>query len=94
MEEKAGQGQYSLNSVTQIDLRGGAAEGNTSGLNATVILPNSGHKLRVQMYSYWNAVSAERGRGTLPDVTVERKAEYLLQGIDRQKETALERLRK
>lgn len=73
---------------------GGAAEGNTSGLNATVMLPNSGHKLRVQMYGYWNAVKAERGRGTLPDVAVERKAEDLILGIDKQKETALELLRK
>jgi len=67
---------------------GGGAEGNTSGLNAMVKLPNSGLKLRVQMYGYWNAVKAERGRGTLPDVGLERKVADLLKGVDRQQELA------
>ncbi len=65
---------------------GGCAEGNTSGLNARVTLPNSGHSLRVQMYGYWNSVKALPGRGTLPDITVDRKIEDLLKGTDRQRE--------
>jgi len=71
---------------------GGTAEGNTSGLNATVKLQHSGIKLRVQMYGYWNAVKAERGRGTLPDIAVERKAVDLLNGRDLQLTKAREML--
>ena len=50
----------------------GAYEGNTSGLNADVILPTSKLKLRIMMYDYWNAVKkpASPGRGTIPDHVV------------------------
>jgi C-terminal processing protease CtpA/Prc len=48
---------------------GGAFEGNTSGLNALIVLPNSGLKLKVQMYGYWNAVTGgQHGRGTIPGI--------------------------
>jgi len=69
----------------------GAAEGNTSGLNAQVTLPNSGLRLKIQMYGYWNAlgtggrggVSGFRpGRGTLPDVTLVRTVANVLAGVD------------
>jgi len=67
---------------------GGAYEGNTSGLNASVVLPNSRFKVFVQMYGYVNAVRAGlKGRGTLPDIEIARKTEETLRGID----AALER---
>ena len=80
---------------------GGAAEGNTSGLNAQIVLPNSGLKLKVQMYGYWNALGASRagtkaaspGRGTLPDVTVVRTVADTLAGKDAGIERALAILR-
>ena len=62
---------------------GGASDGNTSGLNAQIVLPHSRLKLRIQMYGYWNAVSGNRvGRGTLPDVTALRTVEDMLSGSD------------
>jgi len=62
---------------------GGAADGNTSGLNAQIVLPNSHFKLKIQMYGYWNAVSGHRvGRGTLPDVVALRTVEDMLSGSD------------
>ena len=61
----------------------GGFEGNTSGLNAQILLPNSGLKLKIQMYGYWNAVTGgQRGRGTLPDVSVVRRVQDVLGGID------------
>ncbi|MEP7001794.1 MAG: S41 family peptidase, partial [bacterium] len=68
----------------------GAYEGNTSGLNALVVLPNSGLRLKVQMYGYWNAVSPrEKGRGTLPDHVVPERVANLLRGIDAGLDSAL-----
>jgi hypothetical protein len=67
---------------------GGAAEGNTSGLNAQVVLPNSQLKLKVQMYGYWNALgplhpeALQRGRGTMPDVSVLRTTADNMAGVD------------
>lgn len=50
---------------------GRAYEGNTSGLNAQVNSKNSGFRVRIHMYEYWNAVLAtKKGRGTLPDHVV------------------------
>jgi C-terminal processing protease CtpA/Prc len=61
----------------------GAYEGNTSGLNALITLPNSGFRLKVQMYQYWNAVSGgEKGRGTIPDYPVQQRSLDLLRGVD------------
>jgi C-terminal processing protease CtpA/Prc len=61
----------------------GAAEGNTSGLNALIVLPNSGLKLKIQMYGYWNAVTGGKpGRGTLPDRDVVRTVGDVLAGKD------------
>jgi len=79
---------------------GGAAEGNTSGLNAQVVLPNSGFKLKVQMYGYWNALGALQagsfrpGRGTLPDVEVVRTVADVLAGVDTAAQEALAVLRR
>ncbi|OIN55481.1 S41 family peptidase, partial [Arsenicibacter rosenii] len=64
---------------------GGTAEGNTSGLNALIKLPNSELGLKINMYGYWNALSmGGKGRGTLPDYTLETRIADLLQGQDRQ----------
>ncbi len=61
----------------------GAYEGNTSGLNADVRLPNSGFKFRVQMFGYVNSVTpAEKGRGTLADIVMPRRIEDVLNGRD------------
>lgn len=79
---------------------GGAADGNTSGLNASVVLPNSGLKLKVQMYGYWNALGTLRpgtlqpGRGTLPDVVVVRKVADVLAGVDAALHEAIAGVRK
>jgi C-terminal processing protease CtpA/Prc len=69
----------------------GAYEGNTSGLNALIILPNSRLRLKVMMYGYWNAVKppAARGRGTLPDYVVTRSVSDILRGRDPQLERAI-----
>ena len=80
---------------------GGAAEGNTSGLNAQIVLPNSQLKLKVQMYGYWNALGtslasakiAPRGRGTMPDFRVVRTVADTLAGRDAGVERALAVLR-
>jgi hypothetical protein len=79
----------SMNRATFIgEETGGTYEGNTSGLNASVVLPNSRFKIFVQMYGYVNAVRPGlKGRGTLPDIEVVRKTEESLRGID----AALER---
>jgi C-terminal processing protease CtpA/Prc len=62
---------------------GGTYEGNTSGLNATVILPNSRIKVFVQMYGYVNAVRpGPKGRGTLPDIETARRTDDILRGSD------------
>jgi hypothetical protein len=82
----------SMNRATFIgEETGGAYEGNTSGLNATVILPNSRVKVFVQMYGYVNAVRpGPKGRGTLPDIEIPRRIEETLRGIDAALERALE----
>jgi peptidase S41-like protein len=63
---------------------GGAYEGNTSGLNASIVLPTSRLRLRIMMYDYWNAVKppATRGRGTIPDRVVLRRVADVLRGVD------------
>jgi hypothetical protein len=62
----------------------GTYEGNTSGLNAMIVLPKSRLRLKVMMYGYWNAVRApdKPGRGTLPEYVVTRRVGDLLRGID------------
>jgi len=74
---------------------GGAFEGNTSGLNAQIVLPHSGLKLKIQMYGYWNAVTGgQPGRGTLPDITVVGRVQDGLRGIDPAMEQAIALARK
>ena len=69
---------------------GGGYYGNTSGLNALIVLPHSRLRLRIPMYGYWNAVSAgEQGRGTRPDHAVDRRTADVLRGVDEQWERAL-----
>ena len=62
----------------------GTYEGNTSGLNALIVLPNSRLRLKIMMYGYWNAVKAPAmpGRGILPDHVVTRRVSDILRGID------------
>lgn len=61
----------------------GTYEGNTSGLNASIVLPNSRIKAFVQMFGYVNAVRpGPKGRGTLPDIEVPRRTEETLRGVD------------
>ena len=74
---------------------GGAYEGNTSGLNASIVLPNSKQRLRIMMYDYWNAVKppAARGRGTIPDRAVVRRTTDYIRGVDTGLEEALRILR-
>jgi hypothetical protein len=69
----------------------GTYEGNTSGLNALIVLPNSRLRMKIMMYGYWNAVRApaERGRGTLPDHVVGRGVRDLLRGRDPALERAI-----
>ena len=69
----------------------GTYEGNTSGLNALIVLPNSQLRLKIMMYGYWNAVRApaKPGRGTLPDHVVARRVGDLLRGIDPALERAI-----
>jgi len=63
---------------------GGGFEGNTSGSNAELLLPNSQLRVRMHLYEYWNAVKVrERGRGTLPDHVVAERVVDQLKGIDR-----------
>jgi hypothetical protein len=73
----------------------GGYEGNTSGLNASIVLPNSRLRLRIMMYDYWNAVTppAQRGRGTLPDIVMPRRIANVLRGVDPAMERALAILR-
>jgi C-terminal processing protease CtpA/Prc len=70
---------------------GGTCEGNTSGLNAVIKLPNSKLSLKIHMYGYWNAVSnCEKGRGIQPDFPAEKIITDLLKGIDTQWNKAVE----
>jgi hypothetical protein len=73
----------------------GGYEGNTSGLNALIVLPNSRLRLKIMMYDYWNAVKppATRGRGTMPDHRVVRRTADVLRGVDPAMERALTMLR-
>lgn len=72
------------------DETGGTYEGNTSGLNALVKMPNSKLSLKIPMYGYWNAVSSgNRGRGTQPDYPVNKSVKDLLQGVDLQLQRAV-----
>jgi len=70
----------------------GTYEGNTSGLNALIVLPSSGLRLRIMMYGYWNAVMPppSPGRGTRPDHDVTRRVADLLRGRDPMLERAIE----
>jgi len=62
---------------------GGAYEGNSSGLNATITLPHSKLRYRVQMYGYHNAVTGgEKGRGTRPDESAPPRVVDIVRGVD------------
>lgn len=70
---------------------GGTAEGNTSGLNAKVVLPHSGMNVKIHMYGYWNALeNFKKGRGVIPAYLVDNKISDLIQGVDAQKNKAIE----
>jgi hypothetical protein len=63
---------------------GGGYEGNTSGLNALIVMPHSRLRMRIMMYDYWNAVTppAQRGRGVMPDIVIPRRVADFLSGVD------------
>jgi hypothetical protein len=62
---------------------GGGYAGNTSGLNAQVVLPNSSLRLKIMMYDYWNAVRPDStGRGTRPDHPAAPTVAAYLRGED------------
>ena len=69
----------------------GGYEGNTSGLNALIVLPNSRLRLRIMMYDYWNAVKppVAKGRGIIPEHAVIRRVADILRGSDPAMERAL-----
>ena len=68
---------------------GGGYNGNTSGLNALLKLPNSKLNLKIHLYEYFNAVTnPEKGRGTVPEYFIERKVIDLLQAKDKPLEKA------
>ena len=69
---------------------GGGYEGNTSGMSVPLTLSNSGLRLRVQMWDYYNAVPRNNGRGTIPDEQVVRRVADLLRGVDAPLERAIE----
>jgi hypothetical protein len=61
----------------------GTYEGNTSGLNALIILPHSKLRLRAMMYGYWNAVTpVPGGRGVIPEHTVRLRVADVIEGRD------------
>lgn len=63
---------------------GGGFEGNTSGMNAELLLPNSKLRVGIHLYEYWNAVKVkERGRGTMPDHFVTLRVVDLVEGVDK-----------
>lgn len=70
---------------------GGGYQGNNSGMQTMVTLPQSGFRLRLPMYEYWNAVSRKVNarRGTQPDYAVANRLREMLQGEDAQLNLAL-----
>lgn len=70
---------------------GGGYYGNSSGKLPTVTLPNSGLKLQLPLYGYWNAVTGDQGerRGTRPDYVVPIDLSAVLLGHDQQLDMAL-----
>lgn len=73
----------------------GGYEGNISGLNALIVLPNSKLRTKIEMYGYWNAVvpPKTKGRGTLPDYVVPRTTADVMNGVDAALNRAVELLR-
>jgi len=55
------------------------------------VLPNSGLKLKINMYGYWNAVpQLEKGRGIQPNYFIEKKIDDVLNGMDLQLNKVIE----
>ncbi len=73
---------------------GGGYEGNTSALNALIVLPYSGLRLKIMMYDYWNAVTPprEHGRGTMPDDEVVTRVADVMRHDDPALRRAVKRL--
>lgn len=63
---------------------GGGYYGNTSALNAILLLPNSGFRINIHLWDYWSAVKPAKlkGRGTIPDFPITQKSSDLFKGID------------
>jgi C-terminal processing protease CtpA/Prc len=70
--------------------------GNTSGMSAQLVLPNSKLRLELPLVTYYLAVSGKphADHGILPDVSVRYSIEDLLAGRDKVLDVALKLARK
>ncbi|HEV7230838.1 MAG TPA: S41 family peptidase [Bacteroidia bacterium] len=75
---------------------GGAYQGNNSGLEIMLTLPNSGVRVRIPLMKYICAVgnNHKSGRGIMPDYTVLPSIDDILKGVDTEKEFTLDLIRK
>ena len=76
---------------------GGAYEGNTSGGNIELVLPETKLKVYLPLLKYVSAVrvdSKSKGRGIIPDIEVKQTIQAVLSGRDEVMEKALEQIRK
>lgn len=76
---------------------GGAYEGNTSGGNIELVLPETKLKVYLPLLKYVSAVrvdSKSKGRGIIPDIEVKQTIQGVLSGRDEVMEKALEQIRK
>jgi C-terminal processing protease CtpA/Prc len=71
---------------------GGAYFGNNSGLEAILKLPNSGVKVTVPLFGYWNAVTEKKNtrRGTQVDYVEPTTVQSLIDGRDDELSRALD----
>jgi hypothetical protein len=75
---------------------GGAYQGNNSGLELTLTLPNTHLRVKIPMMKYVCAVDPNHlpGRGIIPQFAVDPTIQDLVEGIDTEKEFALDLIRK
>jgi hypothetical protein len=75
---------------------GGAYQGNNSGLEIMLTLPNSGVRVRIPIMKYVCAVGSNHkpGRGIMPDYTVIPSIDDILKGLDTEKEFTLDLIRR
>jgi hypothetical protein len=75
---------------------GGAYEGNNSGLELLLTLPNTHLRVRIPMMRYITASGSQKntGHGVLPDYPVTPAIDDILKGMDTEKEFVLDLIRK